>query len=101
MPYNGYTKSTNIGQYLDLTVGDLSDLTACSDCSVVGDVALLGAKDRCTLAVRDVIPLTMQINTTPCHLREEGGCQGRREQSNKDEGGRTEILQTKGRKRKK
>lgn len=101
IPYNGYTKSTNIGRYLDLTVGDLSDLPACSDCSVLQDVVLLGAKDRRRLAVWDVIPLTMQINTTPCHLRGEGGFQGRREQSNKVEGGRTEILQTKERKRKK
>lgn len=50
-------------------------------------MALLGAKDRRTLTVCDVIPVTMQINTTPCHLREEGGVQERREQSNKDEMG--------------
>lgn len=41
-------KSTNIGQYLDLNVGDLWDLTAYSDWSVY---EMLGAKDRRTLAV--------------------------------------------------
>lgn len=35
MPYNGYTKSTTTGQYSDLTVGDVSDLTACWGCGVV------------------------------------------------------------------
>lgn len=54
------------------------------DFNVLQDMALLGAKDRHTGFVCNAIPLTMQSNITTCHLREERGLQGRREQSNEN-----------------